>query len=282
MTAAAAKAAMIICLLYALKQKSKIHLHLLFLILGVSYFTFSETIRVYASLTAILPETPFIRIFAIVLTAIGKIVLTINLLIYGLSLSDVIPKIRPLIFLGTGVVILLNISAIVLQNPAIPEMISEILLSLSFLAFFTLNILHWIRKQPKQTTIFKILFFAMAALSFPMIIAEASRYSLFALLYVFLLSVSAAILVIFNSRKPSPINQQQMMARLTEACGISEREAEVASLLLSGLSAKDIAQKLYISVKTVQNHTASIYSKTGVNSRYQLIQQVNTAIGKIP
>lgn len=58
------------------------------------------------------------------------------------------------------------------------------------------------------------------------------------------------------------------------AYGISSREKEVIVLLLEGQSYAGIAEKLFISEKTVENHIASIYRKTGVNSRHQLFHAV--------
>ncbi len=51
---------------------------------------------------------------------------------------------------------------------------------------------------------------------------------------------------------------------------LSAREHEVACLAVDGLSAKDIAQKLYIGKRTVETHLANAYLKLGVSSRLEL------------
>lgn len=48
---------------------------------------------------------------------------------------------------------------------------------------------------------------------------------------------------------------------------LSEREREVLVLLAQGLSNKEMAQRLYLSVRTVEGYLANIYGKLGVHSR---------------
>lgn len=50
---------------------------------------------------------------------------------------------------------------------------------------------------------------------------------------------------------------------------LTKREYEVLTLIAEGLSNKDIADKLYISEKTVKNHVSSIFRKIDVNDRIQ-------------
>ncbi len=53
--------------------------------------------------------------------------------------------------------------------------------------------------------------------------------------------------------------------------GLSEREGEVVKKLCNGLSNRQIAEALFISPKTVENHLSNIFSKTDVSSRLQLL-----------
>jgi DNA-binding NarL/FixJ family response regulator len=48
---------------------------------------------------------------------------------------------------------------------------------------------------------------------------------------------------------------------------LSERESEVVQLLAQGLTNKDIAQTLFLSVRTVEAHLRNIFGKLGVRSR---------------
>jgi DNA-binding CsgD family transcriptional regulator len=51
------------------------------------------------------------------------------------------------------------------------------------------------------------------------------------------------------------------------ALGLSERESDVIRLLVEGLSAAEVADRLEISVHTANNHVARIYRKLEVGSR---------------
>jgi DNA-binding NarL/FixJ family response regulator len=53
---------------------------------------------------------------------------------------------------------------------------------------------------------------------------------------------------------------------------LSAREQEVMRLLAEGLSRKEIAQKLFISPKTVENHRTNIMNKLGLHSTMDLIR----------
>ena len=52
---------------------------------------------------------------------------------------------------------------------------------------------------------------------------------------------------------------------------ISEREVEVLHLIAAGLSNREIAEKLFISLNTVKTHTKNINSKLDVNSRTRAV-----------
>ncbi|MDR6972711.1 AAA family ATPase [Leifsonia shinshuensis] len=53
---------------------------------------------------------------------------------------------------------------------------------------------------------------------------------------------------------------------------LSEREREIATLLLEGLSYAQIGRELYITRSTVSFHLTRIYAKTGTTSRHELVQ----------
>ena len=64
-------------------------------------------------------------------------------------------------------------------------------------------------------------------------------------------------------------NDEEVTSRLKKIESLTKREYEVLTLIAEGLNNKDIADKLFISEKTVKNHVSSIFKKLGVNDRIQ-------------
>lgn len=54
--------------------------------------------------------------------------------------------------------------------------------------------------------------------------------------------------------------------------GLTEREREVVKLIADGLSNTEVADRLVISVKTVERHRANILAKLGLHSRTELVK----------
>jgi DNA-binding CsgD family transcriptional regulator len=61
---------------------------------------------------------------------------------------------------------------------------------------------------------------------------------------------------------------------VTLAYGLSERESEITRLCMQGLSTQQMARALVLSPHTVQDHLKSVFAKTGVNSRSELVRQI--------
>jgi DNA-binding NarL/FixJ family response regulator len=53
---------------------------------------------------------------------------------------------------------------------------------------------------------------------------------------------------------------------------LTSREQQVLRLLAEGLSAKEIAEKLFISPKTVENHRTNIMNKLDIHSTMELVR----------
>jgi DNA-binding CsgD family transcriptional regulator len=73
-----------------------------------------------------------------------------------------------------------------------------------------------------------------------------------------------------------PAHPGSLMPLLLSSWGLSGRESDVASLVLRGASTREIAAELHLSTYTVKDHIKSIFDKTGVRSRRDLVAHVLT------
>lgn len=67
------------------------------------------------------------------------------------------------------------------------------------------------------------------------------------------------------------------LSLVEEVTPLTRREREVSLLAAQGLPSKDIADKLFLSVRTVENHLQRAYEKLGVSSREGLAQVLGGA-----
>ena len=67
---------------------------------------------------------------------------------------------------------------------------------------------------------------------------------------------------------------------ILSSLGLTPRESEIARLVLRGASTKAMCAELHLSTYTVKDHLKSIFDKTGVRSRRDLVAQILT--GRVP
>ena len=84
-----------------------------------------------------------------------------------------------------------------------------------------------------------------------------------------LLIIKCFKFIFYRELYPLHINPN---TRLFEEKGISNREKEIITGLVNGLSYKEISNTLYIGTSTVKTHINHIYSKLNISKRDELIQ----------
>lgn len=62
-----------------------------------------------------------------------------------------------------------------------------------------------------------------------------------------------------------------MLIEQLARAGLSRREVDVAEWVVKGLSNKEIAEKLFVTEKTIKFHLTNIYKKMSLKSRARLI-----------
>ncbi|RXZ40468.1 LuxR family transcriptional regulator [Agromyces binzhouensis] len=71
------------------------------------------------------------------------------------------------------------------------------------------------------------------------------------------------------------------MLRFSEGAEpLTPREREVASLAAQGLSSNEIAGRLFLSTRTVDNHLQSTYAKLGIRGRRELHLPTDPIVGR--
>ena len=73
------------------------------------------------------------------------------------------------------------------------------------------------------------------------------------------------------SPRPARPREAQTAQRRSES--LTPAETRVVRLVSEGLANKDIAARLLISRRTVQTHLTHVYTKLGLTSRIQLVQE---------
>ncbi len=97
-------------------------------------------------------------------------------------------------------------------------------------------------------------------------------FELFALPgYFFAINVLSVLLCFRYLGQPPFLAGRRLTDHFTHRFGITPREAEIIALLIRGKSYNDIADDLFISYKTVDNHVQNVYQKTRVRNRLQLL-----------
>ena len=71
-----------------------------------------------------------------------------------------------------------------------------------------------------------------------------------------------------------PARPHELAPLIADAYGLTERERAVTQLVAQGLPTNAIADRLYLSPWTVQDHLKAIFEKVGVGTRGELVARL--------
>jgi DNA-binding CsgD family transcriptional regulator len=78
--------------------------------------------------------------------------------------------------------------------------------------------------------------------------------------------------------EPAPATAAQAGSPRPQTSRLSDREREVAELLLLGMPYRDIGSQLFISAKTVEHHVARIRRRLGAESRSEMLSMLRAML----
>ncbi|HQG77706.1 MAG TPA: helix-turn-helix transcriptional regulator [Bacteroidales bacterium] len=137
-------------------------------------------------------------------------------------------------------------------------------------------------KEHDRKVIAPAIFLIMIIQCIPLVLIDLSPWV--AIIFIFTFFLGNIFLPVYFSYliiSPVIIDRTNNFLTLEQFCkrfDISPRESEVVREICSGLSNREISDKLFISLQTVKDHTHRIYIKTNVKSRVQLINLVNDMV----
>jgi two-component system, NarL family, response regulator LiaR len=76
--------------------------------------------------------------------------------------------------------------------------------------------------------------------------------------------------------RPFSLNEERL-----KDLGITKRELEILELIASGMSNREIAEKLFVSENTVKTHSSRLFDKLSAKRRTQAVQ-IGKEMGLIP
>lgn len=88
--------------------------------------------------------------------------------------------------------------------------------------------------------------------------------------YFFIINIGTLLWSYAYFNTPAYIAENKLTVYFIKKYGITNKESQIIELTLSGLTYKQIAESLFISPKTVDNHVQSIYRKLKVTNKIQL------------
>ncbi len=206
-----------------------------------------------------------------------------NHTLMGLKIS----RLRKYIFIAVDAVsILAGIYYIIFFEKAVMDYLIKPVLLFTGLYGFLLEIINIHNIGDEKIKKFIIFFLILTLAVLPLMIIEVYRdhiellknfdlFELFTLpLYFFVFNIAGIIILARYFKRPLFWSAGSLSDYFNETYNITEREKIIITYLIEGLNNTEISKKLFISVKTVENHLSNIYSKIGCKNRVQLVNLI--------
>jgi DNA-binding CsgD family transcriptional regulator len=133
-----------------------------------------------------------------------------------------------------------------------------------------------------------VIFLALTVVFFPLMLADAAMsFAPFLSMFQFLNNLAQpayflilnCLTIIFGLRylnRPAFSEKGRLSPYFLDTFKVTDREAQIIGMLLEGSTTGRIAELLFISPKTAENHVYNIYQKLRVRNRVQLFQLIRT------
>ncbi len=163
---------------------------------------------------------------------------------------------------------------------------SSMVLVFSAMLFFCIGVvlknLKTIQQHDVRTVLKSIIIlsFVMIPTLVINVFVHEARYISYPFYFMAFSILLLVYLFIYFSRIPISSQNELTYERLARF-HITEREFSVVQFIKQGLTNKEIAERLDISVNTVNNHVANIYAKAQVRSRIDLLNVLSEAMKSV-
>lgn len=149
-------------------------------------------------------------------------------------------------------------------------LVTVIFLLCLFLAFSPVHYFNFYKKN-----LLILFLFLIGAIHLPLFFITQGPILKSAFAFLFFLTNTGFCLFFIYSVKPFLGKEEVTLKEVTfefffQKHGITPRESEIILEIYNGKTNKEIAEKLFVTVQTVKDHTHRIYQKTAVKNRTQL------------